>query len=419
MSDRRPLRVAIIGAGVAGLAAATVLRKEHDVAIYEKNSEDTIASEPSNAIGLGPNGSRMAQLLGLRDSDVQACTITGFKTWTKDMGLLYDQNMDYQRFTGSNSWTVYRRDLRDALLSTAIRPGAGRPAAIVYGKEVAHVDADDGFIAFKDGTSIRADLIVGADGVHSKVRPAVEDTTRAALVPANLSFYRFSLPYTHIKALFTGKALPMPLQFRSGPFLSVMVANDGSNRNMVIYPCRSGKIVNFGFAVPDTVLKQPSSQSWHLHGSVSELISHFLDFPPWTHTLIHSLSQTDVRLYQVRDFDPLDNYVRGRTVLIGDAAHPMTPHMGQGTNQALEDAEGLSILLHPKVDADNITDHLYKWEAVRKPRATEIQLSSRVAAAKVEPAVFMERLRFIWDYHGIDDALEKMIGHLASTYLDR
>ncbi|TKX21293.1 FAD-binding domain-containing protein 36 [Elsinoe australis] len=416
MVERRPLKVVIIGAGIAGLAAATVLRKAHDVTVYEKNSKDTV--EPSNAVGLGPNGSRMAQLLGLSDLDVQACTITGYKTWTKDLHLLYDQDMDYEKFTGSNSWTVYRQDLKDALLASATAPGTGRSVDIVYDKEIDEVDAYDGLVIFSDGTQVTADLIVGADGVHSKVRPAIEDITNAAPVPANLSFFRFSIPYARLQTLFR-KELPAPFRFSHGPFLSVVVASDGSNRNMAIYPCRSGSIVNFGFAVPDHVLKEPSSQSWYSTGSISELLSHYEDFPAWTQTVIRSVSPEDVRLYQVRDLDPLDAYVCGKTVLIGDAAHPMTPHMGQGTNQALEDAEGLSILLNPKVNASNITDHLYKWEAVRKPRASEIQLNSRVAAAKVEPAVFMERLRFIWDYHGIDDALDKMMNHLASTYLDR
>ncbi|KAF4547647.1 FAD-binding domain-containing protein 67 [Elsinoe fawcettii] len=415
MVECRPLKVAIIGGGIAGLAAAVVLRKSHNVTIYDANSIGL--EEPSNALGLGPNGSRMIQLLGLGDLDVKACTITGYKTWTKEMHLIYNQNMDYQRYTGSNSWTVYRKDLKDALHNAATASHRGRPVTIIHDKEVVQVDPDAGILDFSDGTEAQADLIIGADGVHSKVRPHIVPNALPAPIAANLSFYRFSLPWNTLATLLP--TLPAPLDFSTGPFLSVLVANDGTNRNIVIYPCRSGTLVNFGLAVPDHVLKEPSAQSWHTPGSLPLLRSHFTDFPSWIQTIFSALDPRDLRLYQVRDLDPLAAYVKGRTVLIGDAAHPMTPHMGQGTNQALEDAEGLSVLCSPKVNAENITQHLLKWEAVRKPRASEIQLNSRVASAKVEPAVFMERLRFVWDYHGIQDQLEKMMGVLAATYMDR
>lgn len=176
MVERRPLKVVIIGAGIAGLAAATVLRKAHDVTVYEKNSKDTV--EPSNAVGLGPNGSRMAQLLGLSDLDVQACTITGYKTWTKDLHLLYDQDMDYEKFTGSNSWTVYRQDLKDALLASATAPGTGRSVDIVYDKEIDEVDAYDGLVIFSDGTQVTADLIVGKNEAHPSTGALSDETRR-------------------------------------------------------------------------------------------------------------------------------------------------------------------------------------------------------------------------------------------------
>ncbi|KAG8628863.1 hypothetical protein KVT40_002728 [Elsinoe batatas] len=415
MGDRRPLKVAIIGGGIAGLAAAVVLRRAHDVTVYDANPEGHV--EPSNACGLGPNGSRMVRLLGLSDLDVKACTITGYTTWTKEMHLVYNQNMDYQKYTGSNSWTVYRHDLKEALLSAATSAHGGRPVNVIPDKELIHVDSDAGIMDFLDGSQAAADLVIGADGVHSKVRSSVVSNMLPAPIPADLSFYRFSVPYNTLVALL--HTMPQPLDFTKGPFLSVVVANDGTNRNIVIFPCRSGTIVNFGLAVPDHVIKESTRQSWYATGSIAQLRSHFSDFPTWIHTIFSILKPSDLRLYQVRDLEPLNAYVKGRTVLIGDAAHPMTPHMGQGANQALEDAEGLTLLLNPKVNATNITDHLLKWEAVRKPRATEIQLNSRMASAKVEPAVFMERLRFIWDYHGIDDQLEKMMSHLAATYMDR
>lgn len=103
--------------------------------------------------------------------------------------------------------------------------------------------------------------------------------------------------------------------------------------------------------------------------------------------------------------DPLPCYVRDRTILIGDAAHPMTPFQGQGANQAIEDAEGLTLLLQDGIDRDSVLPTLHLWGTLRQPRASQVQMNSRWAIG-LSPQKQSERMHYNWTYNGILSALE-------------
>lgn len=83
----------------------------------------------------------------------------------------------------------------------------------------------------------------------------------------------------------------------------------------------------------------------------------------------------------------------------------MVPYQGQGANQALEDAEGFRLLLKDDFTKERLSDILQTWNSLRCPRASQVQLNSRIAAAKVTPDVMMQRMRFNWTYSGIKEAI--------------
>lgn len=107
----------------------------------------------------------------------------------------------------------------------------------------------------------------------------------------------------------------------------------------------------------------------------------------------------------MRDQEPLPTYIKGRTVLIGDAAHAMVPYQGQGANQAFEDAEGLNALFADVMERDEIPGVLQLWDSVRRPRASEIQRGSRSSQAKIASKGASAAISTIRPYTSMKEAL--------------
>lgn len=107
----------------------------------------------------------------------------------------------------------------------------------------------------------------------------------------------------------------------------------------------------------------------------------------------------------MHDQEPLPTYIKGRTVLIGDAAHAMVPYQGQGANQAFEDAEGLNVLFADVTERDQIPGRLRIWDSIRRPRASEIQGSSRSSQAKIASKEASTALSTIRPYTNMKEAL--------------
>lgn len=116
----------------------------------------------------------------------------------------------------------------------------------------------------------------------------------------------------------------------------------------------------------------------------------------------------ELRVWELRDHDPLPGYVRGRAVLVGDAAHAMAPFQGQGASQAVEDAEGFSLLLDPIVDREKVPAILKQWERVRVRRGSQVQLNTRVASSALNETNSFQNMHYNWKYSGINKALEQL-----------
>lgn len=116
----------------------------------------------------------------------------------------------------------------------------------------------------------------------------------------------------------------------------------------------------------------------------------------------------DIKLWELRDHDPLQTYVRGRTVLIGDAAHAMSPRQGQGLSQAIEDGEGLSLFIDQTVTREAVPDVLRDFDRVRRVRASKVQEITRWVDKEQDPKAIMKKQQYNHTYGGIRDSLARL-----------
>lgn len=146
----------------------------------------------------------------------------------------------------------------------------------------------------------------------------------------------------------------------------------GPGRHLVAYPVRGGELINFVAYVPDP---EWTLESWSSRSEPAEAAAAFAGWTPAVTTMLGHA--TEVGRWALYDREPLRRWSTGRVTLLGDAAHPMLPHAGQGSNQAVEDAAALAACLDP----NDIAGSLRRYERLRRVRTRQIQLGSRGNAA--------------------------------------
>jgi salicylate hydroxylase len=346
----RPLRVAVVGAGVGGLTAAIALQaRGFQVQVYDQVRE---LSEIGAGVSLGGNGMRVLDALGLgrptRSASANLQRIT-FHHW-KSGDIAYEHPMGdwYDERFGGPFLGIHRADFHQLLLDAY----DGSP---IWGRRCIGVaESPTGVeLSFADGSSASADVVVGADGLRSVVRRHVTGSDDAVF--SGMSCYRGLVPVEQV---------PGGSRFGLTFFL-------GPNRHLVAYPVRGGELINFVAYVPDPSW---SVESWSFTSSAAEAAA---AFEGWTPTVTRMLSHAaEVGRWALYDREPLRRWSTDRVTLLGDAAHPMLPHAGQGSNQALEDAAALAFALSIRPPAEA----LQRYEQLRKARTRQIQLGSRANA---------------------------------------
>jgi salicylate hydroxylase len=211
---------------------------------------------------------------------------------------------------------------------------------------------------FADGPSAPADLVVGADGVHSVIRPHVAGEVRG----------RFSgtVGYRGLVAVENMPSLPdpTPLQFWAGP-----------GQHLLHYAIDGGTTVNFLAVVR---VPEWANAAWMEPCAVSDAVDAFAGWHP---AVTEMVGATDVGArWALHDIEPLARWHTDRVVLIGDAAHAMVPHQGQGANQTIEDAIALADCLADPPVADDLPSALARYTRRRRKRTVAVQWASRRTA---------------------------------------
>ncbi len=351
------MRIAIVGAGLGGLATALFLRRAGlDATVYEQAQE---LRELGAGIVVAPNMVRVLDALGLAHElpgfAVRLETAWEFRRW-QDGRVLFAQPMDEacERLYGAHCYVAHRADLL-ALLLHALPPRLLRLDHRCSALH-AHDDAVELSFGHRDGTTTRvtADVVIGADGIHSGVQPAVAPQVEARF--SGLCAFRCLVP---------AEAAPaMALR----PVQSLWL---GPGRHFVHYPISGGRLVNVVAIVPAGDWRL---ESWTADGDIADLSAEFAGWDERVQQLIVSASST--KRWALYDRNPLDRWTLGRVTLLGDAAHAMLPFFAQGAAQALEDAYVLAACLQ-RADHASAPQALQRYEATRRPRASRVQVMSR------------------------------------------
>jgi 2-polyprenyl-6-methoxyphenol hydroxylase-like FAD-dependent oxidoreductase len=360
------IQAVIIGAGPAGLAAALRLHQQTNIkcTVYELRPEPTTLG---GAVGIQPNGLRLLHRLGVYD----AAVARGYGGRNLTMHSLQGHvvgSMDFvgwaREQTGFGYLRIKRTDLQDVLLE-AVRK-AGIP--VHFGKRVTTIDdgADRVEITFSDGETDSADLLFGCDGIHSYVR-------RTYIDPSQTSEYS---GLSGIMSIVPAKTVSAEVMDQ----ISGLEATLTEGGMMAMNPCTASKDELFWFFTKEVRLPDSgdSRDGWEVHGKeeVQGFKTMLLDVlknarGDWGNALKTVVSNTSVvKFYPVYRLPLGKAWSKGRCVLVGDAAHAMSPHAGQGVSMALEDVFLLSRLLE---DRTRLLSKVFeKYDAIRRPRVDEI-----------------------------------------------
>jgi salicylate hydroxylase len=343
--------IAIVGAGIGGLTmAAALARAGLRCHVLEQTR---LLGEVGAGVQLAPNAARLLHRLGLEDRlrevAVRPCAIE-MRRWD-DNSVLRRTPLGEQceQHFGAPYYTVHRADLHRCLLERL-------PAGILHlglhctgGQE----SADDVQLRFADGSSITADLVVGADGIHSRIR---ELLVRDKPQFSGQSIYRALVPAERVPFLLEEPKVVLWL---------------GPGKHCVSYPVSAGDQISLAATVPDPYW---GAESWSAQGRTEDLAGAYAD---WNSEVRALTSAPDtVSRWALHDRDSPSRWSTDRITLIGDAAHPMLPFLAQGANQAIEDAVALAACLRD-AGSDGIATALAHWEAIREPRTSKVHRISR------------------------------------------
>lgn len=360
-------QIAIIGAGIGGLTAGIALRKAGlDVCIYEAAPQ---FGEVGAGISMSPNAVHGLRSLGLGDFlEEHANEPVEQRLYHGETGELLqpiDRRATREKY-GAPYLQLHRADLLNALIAAF---GANN---CVMDHTLTGIEskADGAALSFANGSTAQADIVIAADGLRSVVRDALFETK-----PPEFSghiAYRGLIPAEKLSELST-----QPLNINHIAF----------GRNIVTYPVRGREIVN---VVALSKADGWAEEGWSVKADKAQLLAKYEGFAPYVQKVLAAVNEEELYCWGLFIREPLETWRAGRAVLLGDAAHPMLPYMGQGASSAIEDGV---VLGRAFAECEGVDAALDCYVATRIERASILQRESNLGGERllaIDPDMFRD-----------------------------
>ena len=347
------MKILIVGAGIGGLVSALCLNKKgYEVEMYEQSE---VLSELGAGVQLSPNATRVLDYLELTDDlkphifEPRSFQFLNYKTEKiiskRELGLKIQDDFGFPNFD------VHRADLQKVLLNKVEDEGI----KINTNMKVIDVGNEENKAYIKiNEEKIKADIVIGADGIHSVVREKLFEKKESSFT-GNVA-WRMLIPVD---------SLPRDLIL---PDTTVWL---GPKKHFVSYHVSGGKNLNCVCLVEQDGW---TNESWSERGNIEDLREVYNGWNQTIETLLKIANPNTLYRWALHDRPPMKQWSKGRITLLGDAAHPMLPFLAQGAAMAIEDGAVLADCISSYKDNEK---SLKYFEQIRKPRTSFVQLAAR------------------------------------------
>jgi salicylate hydroxylase len=370
-----PLKITIIGAGIAGLSTAIALsdiNPNHQITILEANPA---LSEYGAGLQLFANSTRLLHKWGLTQSmEKVACSAThmSIRRWKDNIELVRNMNNPTSQWLyGWPQWQIYRPDLQRVLFERAQQmPNV----SVLFGKLVKSIDHETGAVHTDtvNGDVFKGDLTIAADGIWSKSRRCLPMTKDVTPTPSKEHAYRAMIPRERM--------LSHPL---TAPLISSSEAISWVGPGVFVlgYTVASGEFYNLAIIVPRPSKEMPIG-SWNNPADVERMRKLTSDWCEEAQALMHHVRKEECVAWTLGEVASIPQYMSpsGRVVVVGDAAHAMLPHAAQGAGMAMEDSASLAEFvdsLRSREDlSKDLPNILSAWSQFRQARVEHLRSMS-------------------------------------------